>query len=862
MIELRNITKTYKSKKATNTTALKNISIKFQEKGLVFILGKSGSGKSTLLNILGGLDKYNSGDLIINGMSTKNFTAKDFDAYRNTYIGFIFQDFNLLENYSIEKNISLSLELKNEKVNKQKIEEILKIVGLEGFEKRKTNELSGGQKQRVAIARALIKNPNVILADEPTGNLDSVTGKQIFELLKELSKEKLVIIVSHDNENAQKYADRIVELKDGNIISDTEKEQKQLQNTEKFNLISAKLPFKYSLKMGLGNLVHKKIKLFFIILLTAFAITCLGVMISATSFNMTEEHIKTLVKNNEYEMSVFSFDKIFDGEQMVKDAISSLFSGGNGNVNAESIEISDEKIAEVKEKTGLNWYKQIVLTQNQVPASITYVNDINYSSIYYTDASTLEFVELDKDNTKLIEDKLIGRSAENSNEIVIPSYIADNIIQSGIYLYNNDSNVNKQTYKPISYNQIINEGKLIEITGLNTGVKIVGIIEYDMSQYDELKTTSYDDFYSGFTENQALLIELQSNTKYARIYVNDKFISSLNLKDNNNLSTSLKINYNDKIYIVGQIAYISDKIKAYDGIDVIKFNELKDNNIIIDLNILNEITDNDFQKKYDYYLEKGNYNSENDINNFVKQYIKDNNIIGKIVKTNIANHEIVKTIDNYEEYKIAGVIIDEVSTPTVYFNKERLGNIIQKNIYVDSIFTEVKNEQELRDLFSKYPMDKSDTILYSKYTNGLLNSLIFTVVLNTIGKYGTIFFLVFAIILLVNFISSSISYRKKEIGILRAIGCKSKDILNMFTIESVSLILLSLLIANKLIEFIVFKFNSALGLWLSNDVSYLSYNLKQQGILVIITLLIVLIANIIPIRKVTKMKPIDAILNK
>ena len=445
MIELKNVSKTYKSKKATNTTALKDIYIKFPEKGLVFILGKSGSGKSTLLNILGGLDKYDSGDLIINGKSTKNFTAKDFDAYRNTHIGFIFQDFNLLENYSIEKNISLSLELKNEKVDKSKIEDTLKIVGLEGFEKRKTNELSGGQKQRVAIARALIKNPNVILADEPTGNLDSVTGKQIFELLKELSKEKLVVIVSHDNENAQKYADRIIELKDGNIISDTEKEQEKLQNTEKFNLISAKLPFKYSLKMGLGNLVHKKIKLFFTILLTAFAGTCLGVMISATSFNMTEEHIKTLVKNNEYEMSVFSFDKIFDGEQMIKDAISSLFSGGNGNVNAEPIEISDEKIAEVKEKTGLNWYKQIVLTQNQVPASIKYVNDINYSSIYYTDSSTLEFVELDENNTKLIENKLVGRVAESTNEIVIPNYIADNIIQSGTYLYNSDSNAEKQT---------------------------------------------------------------------------------------------------------------------------------------------------------------------------------------------------------------------------------------------------------------------------------------------------------------------------------------------------------------------------------------------------------------------------------
>lgn len=316
------------------------------------------------------------------------------------------------------------------------------------------------------------------------------------------------------------------------------------------------------------------------------------------------------------------------------------------------------------------------------------------------------------------------------------------------------------------------------------------------------------------------------------------------------------------MYIVGQIAYISDKIKAFDGNDVIELSELKDDNIIIDLNILNQITDNDFQKKYDEYLEKNYYSTEKEIREFIKKYIKDNGIIGKSVKTNIANNEIVKTIDNYKEYKISGIIIDEVSTPTVYFNKEKLNNIIQKNIYVDSIFTEVKDEQELRDLFSKYPMDKSDTILYSKYTNGLLNSLIFTVIINTVGKYGTIFFLIFAIILLVNFISSSITYRKKEIGILRAIGCKSKDILTMFTVESISLILISLAIANKLIMLIVAKFNSALGLFLSNEVSYLNYNLKQQAILVIITLVIVLIANIIPIRKITKTKPIDAILNK
>lgn len=862
MIELKNIKKTYKSKKAKNTIALKNISIKFPEKGMVFILGKSGSGKSTLLNILGGLDKYDDGDLIINGKSTKNFSNKEYDAYRNTHIGFIFQDFNLLENYSIEKNIRLSLELKNEKVNQNQISETLKIVGLEGFEKRKTNELSGGQKQRVAIARALIKNPNVILADEPTGNLDSVTGKQIFDLLKELSKEKLVVVVSHDSENANKYADRIIELKDGDIINDTDKEQENLKNTEKFNLISAKLPFKYSLKMGLGNLLYKKVKLLFTIILTVLAVTCLGVMISATSFNMTEEHIKALVKNNDYEISVFSFDKVFDGEKMVKEAIGSLLSGGSGIVNANPIEISDTKIQEVSEKTGLNWYSQIVLTQNQEPATIKYINDVTYSSIYYTDLSNLKFVELNDSNSKLIDNKLIGKLAQNEDEIVIPNYIADNIIQSGVVLYNSNENAEEKTYKPISYNQIINDGKMIKISGINKGVKIVGIIEYDMSQYEELKTTSSDDYSSGVTGDEALYIELNSNIKYARVYVTNNFINSLNLKANNTLSTALKINYNDKTYIVGQIAYISDKISVYDGNNVIQMNDLTDNNIVIDLSILNEITDNDFQKKYDEYLTKNEFADETDIKNFVKNYIKDNNIIGKTVKTNVANNELVKSYDNYAEYKITGVIIDAVSTPTVYFNKEKLDGIIPKNIYVDGIFTEVNNEQELRELFSKYPMDKSDTILYSKYTNGLINSLIFTVVLDTIGKYGTVFFLIFAIILLVNFISSSITYRKKEIGILRAIGCKSKDILKMFMVESIALILISLVIANRLIILIVAKFNSALGLYLSNDVSYLNYNLKQQIILICITLLIVLVANIIPIKKITKMKPIDAILNK
>lgn len=223
MLELKNICKTYRPKKGVPVQALKNVSIKFTEKGMVFILGKSGCGKSTLLNCIGGLDKFDSGELIIKGKSSKDFSGSDFDSYRNTFIGFIFQEYNILSEFNVEKNIALALELQGKKATHEKVQELLEQVDLADQGKRKTNELSGGQKQRIAIARALIKDPEIIIADEPTGALDSATGKQVFDTLKKLSQDKLVIIVSHDREFAENYADRIIEMKDGVIISDETK---------------------------------------------------------------------------------------------------------------------------------------------------------------------------------------------------------------------------------------------------------------------------------------------------------------------------------------------------------------------------------------------------------------------------------------------------------------------------------------------------------------------------------------------------------------------------------------------------------------------------------------------------------------
>lgn len=224
MLEAVHLSKIYKAKGGAETKALDNVSVRFPEKGLVFLLGKSGSGKSTLLNVCGGLDSPTSGEIIVKGRSSKNFSQSDFDSYRNTFIGFVFQEYNILNEFTVEDNIALALELQGKPKDKKAIKALLDEVDLGAYAHRKPNTLSGGQKQRIAIARALIKQPEIIMADEPTGALDSATGKQVFDTLKKLSQKKLVIVVSHDRDSAEEYADRIIELKDGKIISDVTKE--------------------------------------------------------------------------------------------------------------------------------------------------------------------------------------------------------------------------------------------------------------------------------------------------------------------------------------------------------------------------------------------------------------------------------------------------------------------------------------------------------------------------------------------------------------------------------------------------------------------------------------------------------------
>ncbi len=261
MLEVKNLTKIYKTKNGAETRALDDVTLRFPEQGMVFLLGKSGSGKSTLLNVCGGLDDPTSGEVIVKGRSSKKFSQSDFDSYRNTYVGFIFQEYNILNEFTVEENIALALELQGKPKNKKAIAALLEQVDLKGFAKRKPNTLSGGQKQRIAIARALVKSPEIIMADEPTGALDSATGKQVFDTLKKLSEDKLVIVVSHDREFAELYADRIIELKDGKILSDVTKTAHEAEAlSENIDVIGDVLCIKRGAKLDDGE--FEKIRAF------------------------------------------------------------------------------------------------------------------------------------------------------------------------------------------------------------------------------------------------------------------------------------------------------------------------------------------------------------------------------------------------------------------------------------------------------------------------------------------------------------------------------------------------------------------------------------------------------------------------
>ena len=358
LLECKNLVKDYQTSNEV-VHALKGVSVTFRDNEFVSILGQSGCGKTTFLNIIGGLDHYTSGDLIINGKSTKDYSDKNWDTYRNHRVGFVFQSYNLIMHQSVLSNVELALTLTGvgKEERRQRAIEVLEKVGLKDQLDKKPTQMSGGQMQRVAIARALVNNPDILLADEPTGALDSVTSVQIMDLLQEIAKDRLVIMVTHNPDLAKQYSTRIIRLLDGEIQSDSDpvSEQEKIDVSQE-NLAKPSMSFKTALSLSLNNLMTKKGRTF----LTSFAgsIGIIGIALILSLSNGVQTYINTVendtmasypieIQDNSMDMSAMmsammemhSEENVNDADNItsrpyVNDILNSLSSEESNNLTA------------------------------------------------------------------------------------------------------------------------------------------------------------------------------------------------------------------------------------------------------------------------------------------------------------------------------------------------------------------------------------------------------------------------------------------------------------------------------------------------------------------------------------------------
>lgn len=917
MLEIKNLCKTYYPKNGQPVKALKSVSAKFNEKGLVFILGKSGCGKSTLLNCIGGLDKFDSGEIVIKGKSSKEFTGSDFDSYRNTFIGFIFQEYNILSEFNIEKNIALALELQGKKADKKAVDDILEMVDLKQFGKRKTTELSGGQKQRVAIARALIKDPEIIVADEPTGALDSATGIQVFDTLKKLAQEKLVIVVSHDREFAEIYGDRIIEMKDGVIISDEtkrkvapnavsddltfigedlihikkghkfsqdekdmiikflesrdtetiisvdDKKNQQFKkvakiddnnHTEKFTdttdedrktkqynkndlkLIKSRLKWKDSFKMGASSLKTKPVRLVFTILLSFIAFTIFGVVDTLSSFNRPSAVWATVEKFDNKYVSILKEVPADYGNNVMP------FQSADVQIlNEKFPDINIKKVVNANIYHGNNFYPN--WQNNRI-----YINNLDYETSnvlkapFTSGMTNVSREELDKLGFEIVA----GDLPSADGEIAISKHIYD------CYKELNTEKITSETQFLTTYNSCnINSN-----SGGSSNYTIVGIIDdhYDLSKYNDVTTEQLNKDYSLEEKIARELVFGFTNM----VYVNEQdYAEALNkrvafngislFKGDSRVGylgsefTTLQEDWEQSGWVKDQ--YVNGRLQ----VEYLKssvgslltpsgdFVDLGKNNVLLQPYQLDELGSG--QELYQMIEEgltvdvKFGYN-EDDPTVFTL------NVVGIV---NGANGAIVSA-DTMEE------VITPNFTGFDYSIAILSDNAVQNQQFVE--YCETFSDKNV-----KYTVQNGATAILDQFGE-IINTVASVVFWVGVG------FAVFAALLLMNFISTSISYKKREIGILRALGARSSDVFGIFFNESAVIALINFVLATiatfATSAIISNSIISKLGL----ELVLLSTGIRQVLLIFGVSVLTAFISSILPVYKIAKKQPIDAMNNR
>ena len=797
MLNLKGITKIYKIDKIEQKV-LNKVSINFRKNEFVSILGPSGSGKSTLLNIIGGLDHYTHGDLIINGISTKKYTDEDWDTYRNHKIGFIFQNYNLIAHQSVLANVELALTLsgvsKVERIKKAK--EALQKVGLSHHINKKPSQLSGGQMQRVAIARALVNNPDIILADEPTGALDSETSIQIMDLLKEVAREKLVIMVTHNPEIAEKYSTRIVNLKDGKIISDSKPFTGKEKTIKEDNKDKSSMNILTALALSKNNLLTKRGRT----IMTAIAgsVGIIGIALVLFLSNGVNNYI------NDMKSSASTSEPI-----SIQDTIT------------EEVQVDSTSF----EKKS-NSYKNKILATDDISNS---------------------FSLSEKASTRKIELKNL-KNYINKNKDKIDKYASD--IQ---YTYNINIDLydkNKET------------GELVKVNPVSDEEVSSGFLSYFSTSimknsFKELKNSKQYTIVSGTMPKNKNEVVLVVNKK---MQINLSTMYTLNFEDQSKIADYInKSNQGEKIKL-DDITYDYNNIigKTYKLINAVDYYK-KDGNIWVSYEHYNDYLNDLYNKAEDIKIvgivKIKNKNMESGFlgynHDLMESYIKysSNSDIAKEQLTN-------KDIDVFTNNKFDGI------NSTYSNNCKRLGiadidNPNSINIYPKEV-NDKENIKKFLDNYNK-SVSKENKIKYVDLVESLGEGLssIVGIISGVMIAFVSISLIVSSIMIgIITYIS--VLERTKEIGILRAIGASKKDVKRVFRAETIIEGLISGVLG-IIISVILSLMVNVVVKALADIDQVMSFSIIHALVLIGISVLLTVIAGLAPANMASKKDPVESL---
>lgn len=845
MLELKKITKKYLS--GTNTVnALKGLDLKFRESEFVSILGPSGCGKTTLLNIIGGLDNYTSGDLIINGKSTKHFKDKDWDNYRNHSVGFVFQNYNLIPHQTVLSNVELALTLAGVSKSERKKRAIkaLKDVGLEDQIYKKPNQMSGGQMQRVAIARALVSNPDILLADEPTGALDSKTSIQIMELLNKIAKDKLVIMVTHNPELAEKYSTRIIKLLDGNITNDSNPYEKSEQKENNNKIGKTNMSFKTALSLSLNNLLTKKGRT----ILTSFAgsIGIIGIALILSLSSGMQNYINRVEEDTLSSYPITLQEKTMDTGELLSAATGTTKSKNYNDNKIHSTNITSNMLSIMSsgaKTNNLYEFKKYITNNNDLFKK--YANDIQYSynldlNIYKQNDTNYTLVNPDQIIEKLgVKDmnnmgELIGGASTsynafnemlNNKELIKEQYdiIAGNLPQNYnevVLLVNKDNCISDYALYAIG---ILDANELVEKykTVLNGG-KVDDLEELEYS-YEELLNTKFK-----------VLLNTDYYTKEGKIWVdkrnNEQFLKKI-------LDKALELNVvgiikaKDETVITntyGGILYTSDLTKyVIDKINDSNIAKEQKNNSKINIFTNSEFTEQEF-----------------DMNNLSPEQ--------KAYLSTLSQNELAEVIKNYQENAAA----------TFESNLKKLGIVdLDKPSTINIYAKGFEDKEAIAELIDDYNQTNSEEnqISYTDFIAVMMNGVsnIINIISYVLMAFVSISLVVSSIMIgIITYIS--VLERTKEIGILRSIGASKKDISRVFNAETLIIgasagllgIIVTILL-NIPINIIIKNIANV------NNISSLPIN--GAVILVLISMFLTVIAGLIPAKMASKKDPVEAL---